>query len=238
MLRWTDGVGIRALLRQPRLRVALAVPLAVDLCLLALHGAHLWSIGQRPDSSLTALRFNLEWDGGYGERWEVLKGVLCAVALLHTARRSGQPLYAALAFGFGLATLDNLAELHEQGGAWIAGVPGGVPGVSGIRQAVGELAVFAMEGLLIGVALLVGFRRSDRTHWPAGAVGVLLLAGLAVFGIGVDLLHAVVAWGRWSVNVLVGTIEDGGELVLLSFAAAYALGLGRQVAPRGDTARG
>jgi hypothetical protein len=56
---------------------------------------------------------------------------------------------------------------------------------------------------------------------------------LAVFSVGVDLLHALVKPRRWAAEVALGTLEDGGEMLVLTLAAAYAVGLARWGAAAG-----
>ena len=55
----------------------------------------------------------------------------------------------------------------------------------------------------------------------------LLLAALVFFSVGVDMLHAIA--GNGAVGILVGLMEDGGEIVVISMT--YMLGL---LASRGE----
>jgi hypothetical protein len=48
-----------------------------------------------------------------------------------------------------------------------------------------------------------------------------MLVALILFGVGVDAVHAMVPWGSWFEKTL-SVIEDGGEMVVISFIAAYA----------------
>lgn len=232
MYRFSDDVGLRPLLRGAAFRRLLLGLLAVDLVFIGLHVAHVWSEWQAATGGLVADRgFSLEQEGGAGEAWEAVKTVLCVAGLMLVARRTAQPVYAAVAFGFTLALLDNVFELHESGGAWLAeGLQAAAWAFEAAPQALGELAVFALEGLLIGAALLIGFRRSARGHWPAAAVAVAMLGLLAALGVGLDLLHAALGGLRRAMDRGLGFIEDGGELLTLSFAAAFALALSRRLA--------
>jgi uncharacterized protein with GYD domain len=45
-----------------------------------------------------------------------------------------------------------------------------------------------------------------------------MLAALAAFGVGVDLIHEMLPRGRW--YDVVGIVEDGGEMVVMSFIVA------------------
>lgn len=226
-----DDVGVGAILRQPGFRAALLVLLAVDLVFAGLHVAHVWSEWREVETYFSDHRFSLEQEGGLSEGWEALKSVLCVLALLDVARRTGQPAYAAVAFGFCVALLDNVLELHETGGTWLAArLQGSERLFEAAPQAFGEVGIFGLLGVAIAAALFLGFRRTARGHWPAAAVAVALLAALAAIGVGLDLLHAAVGGLRRAIDRGFGFMEDGGELLTLSLAAAYAIGLRRHVA--------
>jgi hypothetical protein len=176
VLRYEDAIGLGALLRMPVLYGTLGLLLALDLLFLGLHATHVvaeWQGGGR----FADRRWSVETEGGAAELWEVGKTGLCVAALADAARRAGQPVYAALAFGFGLALVDTLFALHERGGAWLAGglVEAGRL-FEAAPQALGETLVFALDALLIGAALWAGCRRSARRHWPLAAAMALLMA--------------------------------------------------------------
>jgi hypothetical protein len=229
--RFHDDVGVGAVLRQAAFRAALLVLLAVDLVFLGLHVAHVWGEWREVETLFSDRRFSIEHEGGLGEGWEAVKTVLCVLALLDVARRTGQRAYAAAAFGFTVALIDNVFELHETGGTWLAaGLQDTARAFEAAPQALGEVAIFASLGLLIAAVLWLGFRRTARGHWPAAAVAAALLAALAAVGVGLDLLHAAVGGLRRAVDRGFGFMEDGGELLILSLAAAYAIGLRRHLA--------
>jgi hypothetical protein len=232
MVRVPDGVGLRAVARQPLLRTTLLALLAVDLVFISLHFAQLWAEWSDTQGPFSGERYSLENEGGPSETWEAAKTILCVLALADVGRRTRQPVYAAVAFGFTAALLDNVLQLHERGGEWLAsGLQGAARLFEAAPQAIGELGIFLAQGVLIAGVLLMGFRRSDRGHWAAGAVGVALLLALAAVGIGLDLVHAALGGLRRLMDRGLGTLEDGGELLVLSVTAAYAVGLSRLVRP-------
>lgn len=223
-----------AMLREPAARRVLGALLLGDLVLLGMHTLQIVAQWRHAPLGDAIGVFRLETETGPGEIWEAAKTLICVVALGDAARRSRQPVHLALAFAFLVVLLDNLLKLHEAIGAALARAVAGVGGVPAAALApLGELAAFLGEGSVIGAALVLGFAASDRRHWRAAGVAVLLLLALAVFGVGVDLLHALVKRQRWAVEIALGTLEDGGEMLLLSPAAAYAIGLARRLPAAG-----
>ncbi|MGG5807806.1 hypothetical protein [Falsiroseomonas sp. CW058] len=204
--------------------------LALDLVFLGLHVAHVaaeWR-GQGP---FAGRAFSIEAEGGHAESYEALKTAACVVALGLCARRSGAPVYGALAFVFAAALADNALMLHERAGSLLA--PALMPAAGLFQaapQAFGELGFFAVLGGLALLLLAAGFRRSAAPHRRAGAGFVVLLALLAGFGVALDLLHAALGGQRRAFDRVLGTVEDGGELVVLSAACALAVALARRLA--------
>lgn len=88
-------------------------------------------------------------------------GVLLAAALLVLTPRVGSP---AVALGGGIASGGSVATVLA-GVAWRDGVPN--PLVAGrLAFNVGDVAICAGVGLLIGGALLVGWTHRARLHEP------------------------------------------------------------------------
>ena len=69
-----------------------------------------------------------------------------------------------------------------------------------------------------------------------GLIFVALLAALGAVGVGLDLVHAALGGIRRALDRLFGTAEDGGELLLLSLACAFAVALRQQLAAQTRTA--
>jgi hypothetical protein len=167
-------------------------------------------------------RFFMERDRGYGEWYEYFKSGLCILALVGCYRSSAQPVYAGLSFVNGLILADNALRLHERLGKELSHLLTATKQYfEDAPQAFGELASFGILGLVSAVILVATFRRSELVHQARGALLLFLMIALAGFSVGVDLWHASVRDDPWLDRVF-GTIEDGGETVILSMCCAVA----------------
>lgn len=227
----------RAALLRPALHsrvmvVTLGALVAIDVVFLGLHLAHV-AAEWRGGGALAGRAFSIETEGGASEIYEFAKASICVGGLWLCAVRTAQPVYAALSGAFGLALLDNALMLHERTGGLLA--PALVSATAWFQaapQALGELCFFAVAGGAILVLLAIGFRRSLRPHRRAGAAFVMLLMMLGGFGVALDMFHAMVGGQRRAVDRIFGAIEDGGELMVLSVAAALAVALQARLAAR------
>lgn len=108
--------------------------------------------------------------------------------------------------------LDDALQLHEWDGVL---APGGTSlseaGSSG--SDLGELLVWAVLGTPLLGAILITHRRSDGAAQDTSRRLAALTVALVVLAAVVDAVHArttgTLAW-------VLGTVEDGGELVVLS----------------------
>ncbi|MBC7799470.1 MAG: hypothetical protein H7Z10_02510, partial [Gemmatimonadaceae bacterium] len=155
-------------------------------------------------------RFSIERDRGLSEVYEYLKTVFCVVGLAACYKMTSQPVYAALSSIFVWVLLDNAFGLHEYLGAMAAGSFDTAHRLfASAPQAFGEVTVFAGLGLIIAVTMSTAYRRSGPEHRALAGVCLGTIVVLAGFGVGVDMLHAMVAGWAWF-DRAVGTIEDGG----------------------------
>ncbi len=221
---------LRPVLSSRPMLAALALFLALDLGVLLIHAAHVLAEYQGLSVWVADPRFSIENDEGYGERYEYVKTACCVLALGGCWAATRQPLYVALAAIFTFVLMDNALQIHESVGHRAAAHLGAGEAVfEGAAQALGEVAVFAAAGLAALALFALAFRRSGLRHRRLGLAFLLLLLGLGGFGIGVDLLHAALSGSR-RLDRLFGFIEDGGELVILSLAAALAIALRARLA--------
>ena len=142
-----------------------------------------------------------------------------------------QPVYLAWAFVYSVALLDDSLQVHEGMGEYISDMLGGVAlfGIElssdqGFRtQDVGELIVYAVYGGVFSVALGLGFLWSQPLHRRIGIGFGMLLGGLAFFVAVVDMIDRIaISYSRTLAQVL-ATIEDGGEMFVVSLTVAFAL---------------
>ncbi len=195
----------------------LGLLLAADLVFISLDLAY--QLGWSQDPSLS-----LSLDGGYAELFQYAKELWVGACLGGLAAKSRQPVYAVLAAFFFYLLLDDALGWHERAGVWVAETLRLGPFFSLRAQDIGETLFLGGVGAAALVSGLVSYRRSDLRSREvarrlAGAVGVL-----AIFGVGVDLLHQAFR----EVDILgyvLMVAEDGGELLVMSGIAAGVFAL-------------
>jgi hypothetical protein len=200
----------------------LLVLLVADLAFAAASVAHLIGADDAGDRTGPWI---LETDGGYAEQFGYLQQAAIAVLLVVLAFLARRPLFVAWASVYACALADDSLRLHENKGAWLADRLGErlwfPDGLLGLRaNDLGEILVWGLLAVVPLAAVVLLHRRSD----PAGrrtslGLAVLLAAYVVVGGV-VDQLHVLVM--DTAIGDAVGTLEDGGELVVLSLTVAYA----------------
>jgi hypothetical protein len=200
-------------------RPLLVLFLLIDIGFIVIH-ILLWWHGQFPD------RLNLERDGSLPEMFNYLKWTICAAACCVAFARKQAPLYLAWALLFVYFLFDDSRSLHETMGHVLV-AKFGLKGAFGLRaQEFGELAAFALSGAGLFGLIVLAYRWSGAagarsfTWLLAPWLGVLI-----VCGVGVDFLHSLVAhYYKGSVfSMLVGLVEEGGEMVPGSFLASICV---------------
>jgi hypothetical protein len=164
--------------------------------------------------------YSLERDQGYPEFYQYIKVLWIIVLLLSIGVRTRAVGYIAWVILFGYLLGDDALQVHEKLGIYIAKKLHFVP-LLGLRvRDFGELVVSAMSGALL-LSLLTGFyvRGSDAFKRSTKHL-LLLLLTVAFFGIFVDMLHIALKMGRKD-HFLLGIVEDGGEMMAMSFVAWY-----------------
>lgn len=195
-------------------RTLLLLLLAADALFVAVH---VWGSLAHPDWRL----LSIEADNGYGELFQYLKFLWLALLLARLAWRRRAVGYLAWSLLFAYLLLDDMLRLHEDLGAALAEDLGLRPWLGLRAKDLGELAVTAIAALLLLAPLSLAWLRGGaafRALSRSLARRLLLLAG---FGVLLDLLaSALHPVGGW--RLLLGTLEDGGEMVAASLLLARA----------------
>lgn len=153
--------------------------------------------------------FRLDMDGTYSEFYEYIKILLCTFALLTCFVRRGPPIYLSLALVYMIALLDNAFRIHEYIGS-----------ISPFGRGRSELFFFVALGGLMSI-MLWRTRPRENLEDTGYAVGCVLLLGmLAFFAVGIDAFHAIF-WRSSDIEPVLGLLEDGGELIALSFNLVF-----------------
>lgn len=203
--------------------------LVLDSVLLVVHVV---GLAAHPVTSdlFTDWQFNsphsLSADRGYAERFGYLKGAGTVGLLALACWSSRRWVYLAWAALYAFALLDDAVFLHEKlGAALVEGV--GLPDPpTGLRaQDLAELVVWAGLGAVPVAAVLLTHWRSDGRGRQRSTVVAVLFGALIFCEVVLDQLHSLAAAGVPA--AVVGIIEDGGALVVLSVTVTTALGLWR-----------
>lgn len=207
-------------------RRGLVIFLMIDMALILAYliAGTLRVSGIVPENGLRPLF--LENDKGLAERILHLKWLATAVILAIGAMRWRSGTLASIALVFALMFLDDALTIHELGGRALGAALGLGPDRA---ESYGSIMVFAMMGtpalLLLGLNLARASAAERRRVMPI----LMVCVGLVAVGIGVDFLHGTIK-GMLSpgavqtvVNAVMVVLEDGGELILGSFAIIAAI---------------
>ncbi len=202
----------------------LAALVAVDLALVGVSVTRLVTAGP----SLTD-PWLLETDGGWAEYAGYAQQATVALLLLALCWVTRHLVWAAYALVFLSALADDALRLHEDKGAWLADrlaarlwfPPDGFLGLR--ADDLGELLVWGLLAVVPLTAAVLLHRRADARNRRASLGMAGLLAAYVFFGAVLDQVH-VLFLDSWFGDVL-GTLEDGGELLVLSAPGVHVLGL-------------
>lgn len=173
--------------------------------------------------------FRLGNDHGWPERFNFVKWGLIAILCVVLYARLRTVLFLALGAASLILLSDDSLQIHER----MAGV---LLDVTGLRRfdlpadhMLAEVVVFALLGLSC-VSLVVLALRLDGPKRHAPAIRILFdiarIVGLiAVFGIGVDILHGVVPYRIPGTELPLLVLEEAGEMFGISVLLAYFAGL-------------
>lgn len=222
-------------LHAPVFRRAVLILVGVDILLILIHvGTYGFVLLGRLEMVPPVLRIDQDWS--LAEMVSYAKWLAIVVLLAGIGLR----LRLAMAWVWAVVFLELLADdafqLHERIGAALATDLDQQP-VFGLRpQDMGEmfyaLTVASLLLALVAVAMWRGGRRAVRFSLPY----LLLLAMLGVVGVGMDVVHQIIAendirfFGFGQTDAVFTILEDGGEMVVASLILAMTVLLAARVA--------
>lgn len=204
--------GLRTLgATHPPVAGFLSLLIAIDVVYIALYLS--MSYLGRPGGPL----YDLGADRSYSEFYQFAKEAWVILILAVLARRRRAGVYVAWALVCAYFLVDDALQLHERAG-WV--IRDMVPGRPGAAVHLGELAFVAVVGLALVTIVAVTHVLADRRDRAVSTVLIVLFSALIFFGIVVDAIHHLLFPGP-ELRVLFTTIEDGGELIVLSVLVAF-----------------
>lgn len=203
--------------------------LAADVLLIAVH-VWLYFAG------IGLPLFDVALDRSYPEFYQYLKWYWLVCLSLYLGTRLRELAFPLLAPVFAILLIDDAFTLHESFGGEIASRLGLQASFNIRTQDLGELAFLAFSALAIFTFWAMAYHfasTSARKHLKL--IGALLLL-LGFFGGAMDAVHE--ATGRFGLTAyfLVGTLEDGGEMIVLSLLTGLLLRLANEARSAGAIA--
>lgn len=167
-------------------------------------------------------RFHVALDNGPAEKFQYVKWALLSTMLACRAIFSRSSMPGAWAVLFLYLLIDDSQQIHERFGELISLAWHFHPMLGLRAQDFGELIVTAIA--TVPLALLIGtiyiFSRERERIFCRTML--LLLIALAFFGVVVDMIDIIAPWR--SLQLALGIIEDGGEMIVASLMVAYCVG--------------
>ncbi len=162
----------------------------------------------------------LTQDESYAEVFQYLKYIAFIVMTIYLISIEKAYAYISWVILFLFFLLDDSLSLHELAGEFLAEKYHFEPKF-GLRAVdFGELSFVAVMGLIILSALGIAYFKGGDVFKKRTHVLLFLLGFLVVFGVGFDMLHEILG-ENLKVGFVIGLIEDGGEMIIVTLMVCY-----------------
>jgi hypothetical protein len=188
--------------------------LLADLAFMLAHGIYTMGL-------VSSYVYSIDSDGSYAELFQYIKEYWIVIILFVIAIRRKHIIYFAWSSLFMYFLLDDSLKIHESFGKYLAEYFEFQPMFQLRAQDFGELSVSIFFGLLLFTLIGVSYLFSDNVAKRISKYLLILVFSLAFFGVIVDMLHTIIPWGY----SLIGFIEDGGEMLVMSIIVWYVFNL-------------
>lgn len=170
-------------------------------------------------------------DGSLPEDIGYLKWAIIFVALVWLSVRDRWWVPFRWALVFLLILVDDAVQIHETLGEFLSEVLPFPTIIQERGEEISELLAFAGMGIIaVALTATLFFRHGDVAR-KLSVRFLYIVIGLVLFGVLIDFLHQLIAVFSRGTTVdgylppLFSLIEDGGEMIVGSFATAYVLTL-------------
>jgi len=211
----------RSHFNQRRTNQILILLISLDLLLIFTHVLLIYLIYIRIqfDWSLADL-FMINNDNGYPEMFQYFKYFIVILILIYFILKKQGIGYIAWLLLFILLLLDDAFRFHESFGTWAVAKFNYSP-MFGLRaHDLGELTYVAFFGSILLFFLVFGYLKGNEKYRKINIDLGLLFALFLFFGVAMDMIDQLVEYNRYSHLILI-LIEDGGEMITLSFIVWY-----------------
>ncbi|MCL6294930.1 hypothetical protein [Jejuia spongiicola] len=192
-------------------KILITLLVLVDFVFILMHCFLLWNIIDYN------LNFSIEKDLGYAEFYQYLKEFGILSLLLYLFYKQKQLIYLVWAIIFLCLLLDDSLSIHENYGFYLADYFNIQPKFNLRPEDFGELLIFVFFGFIFFISIVFAFLKADIKGRLMTKKLFSLFLILAFFGTCIDLLHITIPYGKNHVAL----IEDGGEMVAMSFIFVY-----------------
>lgn len=159
-------------------------------------------------------------DQGYAEIYQYIKFFWIIIVFAYIVKATKSSSYAAWIPVFTFFLLDDALSLHEKAGLYLSKFVSFNPIFNIKFHDIGEVIFEAVLGILLLIILARAYVRGSNTFKKVSIDITLFAVALVFFGVVIDLLHE--ATEVWKVvHFGVGTVEDGGEMVVTSLILWY-----------------
>lgn len=162
------------------------------------------------------------------EFFQYFKWLSIVACLAICGRHADSRCLLCFALVFLILLLDDAASIHEWGGELLAGLLSLQPALGLRAQDFGELISWLALGVVVVASVVFGLMHAEGDDKSGAHRLCVALAALVAVGVGVDMAHIMVVeampqgWPRGATNLAFNVAEDGGEMLLASYAVAVA----------------
>ncbi|MGP1386842.1 MAG: hypothetical protein ACTS2F_25020 [Thainema sp.] len=172
--------------------------------------------------------FDIERDRSYAEFFQYIK-LLWSIINLSVIGLLIERFYLTWSLFFCYLLVDDAFSLHENLGNLIfrklGFAPRSMKWMSLRIQDYGEILVSLLAALVFLFVIGWAYKYGSRSFRHKSIRLIGLVAALAFFGIVVDIFHSITAgmnhWFWKNLNFLIGVVEDGGEMMMISLIFIY-----------------
>ncbi len=166
--------------------------------------------------------FSLGTDRGYSEIYQYIKWFWIIILFVYLSVKRNSFSYSIWGLFFTYLLLDDALQIHEISGAFIAR-NFLEHSIAGLRvQDIGELIVTGSMAIILLSLVLLTYIFGSKAFRKLSHDMLLLIAVLVFCGVIVDVIHTSLQMGK-VIRGILGFIEDGGEMIVVSFICWYVI---------------
>lgn len=164
--------------------------------------------------------YSIEFDHSYSEFYGYMKLLWVCLLLIYIQTKQTTWHYTVWILMFTYLLIDDSIQIHEVMGYRIAKALEFMPSIGLRAYDFGELIVSLTAGAILSVPLVAAYTKGSAAFRKVSHDLALFVCLLGGFGVAVDMLHSVFGFNRVT-KFLFGIIEDGGEMLTVSFLLWY-----------------